>query len=53
MPVGMRSCEAVCSSCTEVIGQIEMPSFSMRNGYSLVPWVVPRYLTTRMRRVVT
>ena len=39
--------------CTEVIGQIEMPSFSMRNGYSFVPCVVPRYLTTRMRRVVT
>ena len=25
---------------------------SMRNGYSLVPWFAPRYLTTRIRRVV-
>ena len=33
----MRSCDATCSSCAEVIGQIEMPSFSMRKGYSLVP----------------
>ena len=28
-----------------------MPVSSMRKGYSLLPWVVPRYLTTRRRRV--
>ena len=41
MPVGTRSIDAVCSICTEVIGQIEDASFSMRNGYSFVPCVVP------------
>ena len=30
-----------------------MPSSSIRNGYSLVPCAVPRYLTTRSRRVET
>ena len=29
----------------------EMPSSSIRNGYSLVPCAEPRYLTTRSRRV--
>ena len=28
-----------------------MPCSSIRNGYSLVPWAVPRYLTMRRRRV--
>ena len=28
-----------------------MPCSSMRNGYSFVPWVDPRYLTMRRRRV--
>ena len=28
-----------------------MPCSSMRNGYSFVPWVEPRYLTMRRRRV--
>ena len=28
-----------------------MPSSSIRNGYSLVPWAEPRYLTIRSRRV--
>ena len=30
-----------------------MPSSSIRNGYSLVPCAVPRYLTMRSRRVET
>ena len=38
---------------SDVTGRTEMPSSSMRNGYSLVPCVVPRYLTTRSRRVET
>ena len=28
-----------------------MPRSSMTNGYSFVPWVEPRYLTMRRRRV--
>ena len=34
-----------------VIGMTQMPSSSIRNGYSLVPCVVPRYFTIRSRRV--
>ena len=30
-----------------------MPSSSIKNGYSLVPWLEPRYLTMRSRRVET
>ncbi len=30
-----------------------MPRSSIRNGYSLVPWTLPRYLTMRRRRVET
>lgn len=50
-PVEMRSSDAWCISPSEVIGRTLMPSLSIRNGYSLVPCVVPRYLTTRSRRV--
>ena len=38
---------------SEVIGSTMKPSASMRNGYSLVPCAVPRYFTTRSRRVET
>src|SRR3954463_4872090 len=31
----------------EVIGKTERPSWSIRNGYSLVPCVVPRYFAMR------
>ena len=34
-------------------GSTSSPRSSMRNGYSLVPWDEPRYLTTRSRRVET
>ena len=37
----------------EVIGNTLMPSSSIRNGYSFVPCVVPRYFTMRSRRVET
>ena len=50
-PVETRSVGASCSSSSEVTGSTVMPSRSMRNGYSLVPWCEPRYFTTRMRRV--
>ena len=53
MPVETRSSAAGWSSPSEVIGRTEMPSSSIRNGYSLVPCVVPRYLTMRSRRVET
>ena len=36
----------------EVTGNTENPCSSMMNGYSLVPWLLPRYFTIRMRRVV-
>ena len=36
---------------SEVIGRTEMPFSSIRKGYSLVPWAVPRYLTMRSLRV--
>ena len=36
-----------------VIGSTAMPRASIRKGYSLVPWLEPRYLTTRKRRVST
>lgn len=42
---------AMCFSPSEVIGSREMPPSSIRNGYSLVPWLEPRYLTMRSRRV--
>ena len=51
MPDDTRSVLASCFSPIEVIGRIEMPPSSIRNGYSLVPWVEPRYLTIRSRRV--
>src|ERR1035441_9791345 len=51
MPVEIRSGDAACSRVSEEIGRTEMPCSSMRNGYSLVPWVDPRYLTMRRRRV--
>ncbi len=53
MPVGMRSVEAICCKPSEVTGSTEMPFSSIRNGYSFVPWVEPRYLTTRKRREET
>ena len=34
-----------------MIGRTEMPSSSMRKGYSLVPWLDPAVLTTLIRRV--
>ena len=49
--VDTRSLGASCSSSSEVTGNTVMPSRLMRNGYSLVPCVEPRYFTTRMRRV--
>ena len=50
MPVEIRSVEAICCKPSEVIGSTEKPSSSIRNGYSFVPCVEPRYLTTRSRR---
>ena len=47
----ITSLETLCRRPSEVIGRTENPCSSMRNGYSLVPWVLPRYLTTRRRRV--
>src|SRR5450759_5107516 len=51
MPVETRAAGAAWSRPSEEIGRTEMPCSSMRNGYSFVPWVDPRYLTTRRRRV--
>ena len=51
MPVEIRSLVTACLSPSEVTGSTEMPCSSMRNGYSLVPWTEPRYLTIRSRRV--
>ena len=53
MPVLTRSRDAVCARPSEVIGSTEMPSSSIRKGYSLVPCVEPRYFTTLTRRVDT
>ena len=53
MPADMRSSGAACCSAIEDTGSTLMPSASMRNGYSFVPWWEPRYLTTRRRRVET
>ena len=53
MPVEIRSSVASCCKPSEVIGNTLMPSSSIRNGYSFVPCVVPRYLTMRSRRVDT
>ena len=33
------------------MGSTVMPCLVIRKGYSLVPWVEPRYLTMRSRRV--
>ena len=52
-PLETRSLLASWSSPIEVIGRTTMPPSSIRNGYSLVPWLEPRYLTTRSRRVET
>ena len=35
----------------DVIGRTEMPFSSIRKGYSLVPWVLPRYLMICSLRV--
>ncbi len=51
MPVEIRSLVTRWARPSEVTGRIDMPPSSMRKGYSLVPWVVPRYFTTRSRRV--
>ena len=53
IPVEIRSSDAWWFSAVDVIGTTENPVSSIRNGYSLVPWAVPRYFTTRSRRVVT
>ena len=53
MPVDNRSSEATWLRPAEVMGRTENPSSSIRNGYSLVPWAVPRYFTMRIRRVDT
>src|SRR5499426_3157926 len=50
-PLETRSEEALCCKPTDVMGKTEMPSSSMRNGYSLVPCVLPRYLTICNLRV--
>src|SRR5665811_85128 len=50
MPVETRSLETTCCKASDVTGNTEIPSSSIRNVYSLVPWVEPRYLTTRKRR---
>ena len=36
-----------------MIGRTLIPSSSIRNGYSFVPWADPRYLTMRSLRVET
>ena len=46
------SFDTVCSNLREVTNSTEMPLSVMRWGYSLVPWVLPRYFTMRSRRVV-
>ena len=51
MPVEIRSLDAMWVRDIEVIGRTEMPSLLIRNGYSSVPWMLPRYLTMRSRRV--
>jgi hypothetical protein len=51
MPVGSRSIDAAWARPLEVIGITVIRCSSMRNGYSLVPWAEPRYLTMRKRRV--
>ena len=38
-------------SCSDVTGSTAIPRRSIRNGYSLVPWLEPRYFTMRSRRV--
>ena len=50
-PVEIRCDVAVWTSCSDVIGSTAIPLRSIRNGYSLVPWLEPRYLTIRSRRV--
>eukprot|EP01085_Mycamoeba_gemmipara_P000153 Mycagemm_TRINITY_DN9805_c0_g1::TRINITY_DN9805_c0_g1_i1::g.153::m.153 type:complete len:105 gc:universal TRINITY_DN9805_c0_g1_i1:488-174(-) len=47
----MRSLDTSCDKVSEVTGNTEMPLWSIRNGYSLVPWNDPRYLIMRSRRV--
>src|ERR1700675_2979442 len=51
MPLDTRSVDASWSRPSEEIGRTEIPWSSMRNGYSFVPWVDPRYLMMRRRRV--
>ena len=50
-PAIVRSELASWSSRREVMGVTTMPSFPIRNGYSVVPWSDPRYFRTRRRRV--
>jgi hypothetical protein len=51
MPLDTRSSDTVCWSPSEVIGSTVTPCAPIRNGYSFVPCRVPRYLSTRRRRV--
>jgi hypothetical protein len=51
MPLGSRSIDTSWARPLDVIGITVMPCSSMMNGYSLVPWAEPRYLTMRRRRV--
>src|SRR5262245_29732451 len=52
-PVETRSLLAAWFSPREVMGKTSTPPSSIRKGYSFVPWLDPRYLTTRRRRVAT
>ena len=49
MPLGTRATEALCARFIDVTGKIEIPSSSMRNGYSFVPCDEPRYFAIRSR----
>ncbi len=51
MPVEIRVLGAAWSRPSEEMGSTDIPFSSMRNGYSFVPCVEPRYLTMRRRRV--
>ena len=50
-PVEIISEELPCSSLSDVIGRTEIPLSSIRNGYSFVPCVLPRYFMIRKRLV--
>src|SRR5215217_6210926 len=51
IPEEIRCEETGALSISEVIGNTEMPSASIKNGYSLVPCKVPRYFIIRNKRV--